>query len=51
MDADRKVTALKHLQGLIWRAGYLNGHIIGHNARVCLEAHAADVCPAALWVA
>ncbi|XP_043197152.1 enolase-phosphatase E1-like isoform X2 [Amphibalanus amphitrite] len=30
MDADRKVTALKHLQGLIWTRGYLDGHIIGH---------------------
>ncbi|KAF0309560.1 Enolase-phosphatase E1 [Amphibalanus amphitrite] len=30
MDADRKVTALKHLQGLIWTRGYLDGRIIGH---------------------
>jgi len=30
MDADRKVPALKQLQGAIWRAGYLSGHITAH---------------------
>ena len=29
MAADRKVTALKQLQGHIWRHGYLNGDLLG----------------------
>ncbi|MFC3394697.1 acireductone synthase [Brenneria rubrifaciens] len=30
MDEDRKSTALKLLQGIIWRAGYQNGDFRGH---------------------
>ncbi|MGL4726705.1 MAG: acireductone synthase [Scandinavium sp.] len=30
MDEDRKSTALKALQGLIWREGYVNGDFTGH---------------------
>lgn len=30
MDDDRKYTALKALQGMVWRAGYLNGDFRGH---------------------
>lgn len=30
MDADRKLTALKQLQGLIWDDGYASGHLRGH---------------------
>ncbi|MBD8216135.1 acireductone synthase [Erwinia persicina] len=30
MDQDRKSTALKALQGMIWRAGYENGSFTGH---------------------
>lgn len=30
MDEDRKSTALKALQGMIWREGYLNGDFKGH---------------------
>lgn len=30
MDEDRKVTALKSLQGLIWKAGYESGELQGH---------------------
>ncbi|KFF61542.1 haloacid dehalogenase [Pectobacterium brasiliense] len=30
MDEDRKSTALKQLQGIIWRAGYRNGDFQGH---------------------
>ncbi|MFE8100008.1 acireductone synthase [Brenneria goodwinii] len=30
MDEDRKSTALKLLQGIIWRSGYLNGDFRGH---------------------
>ncbi|MEI7144479.1 acireductone synthase [Pectobacterium brasiliense] len=30
MDEDRKSTALKLLQGIIWRAGYRNGDFQGH---------------------
>lgn len=30
MDQDRKSTALKALQGMIWRAGYENGRFTGH---------------------
>lgn len=30
MDEDRKSTALKALQGIIWRDGYLNGDFTGH---------------------
>ena len=29
MDEDRKSTALKALQGIIWRDGYLNGDFTG----------------------
>ncbi|MCX8959246.1 acireductone synthase [Erwinia psidii] len=42
MDEDRKSTALKALQGMIWRDGYLNGCFTGHLY--------ADVLPALrLW--
>lgn len=30
MDADRKVTPLKALQGMIWKAGYAEGALQGH---------------------
>lgn len=30
IDADRKVTALKALQGLVWKQGYENGDFTGH---------------------
>lgn len=30
MDEDRKSTALKALQGMVWRVGYLNGSFTGH---------------------
>ena len=30
IDADRKVTALKALQGLVWKHGYENGDFTGH---------------------
>ena len=30
MDHDRKSTGLKALQGMIWRAGYVNGSFTGH---------------------
>ncbi len=30
MDEDRKSTALKALQGMVWREGYLNGNYTGH---------------------
>lgn len=30
IDADRKVTPLKTLQGLLWRAGYEDGSLTGH---------------------
>lgn len=30
IDADRKITPLKSLQGLIWEAGYRNGDFKGH---------------------
>ncbi|SNY78576.1 acireductone synthase [Enterobacter sp. CC120223-11] len=30
MDEDKKSTALKALQGLIWRGGYVNGDFTGH---------------------
>lgn len=30
MDEDRKSTALKSLQGMIWREGYVNGDFTGH---------------------
>ena len=30
MDEDRKSTALKALQGIIWREGYVNGDFTGH---------------------
>ncbi|WP_336998301.1 acireductone synthase [Leclercia sp. M50] len=30
MDDDRKSTALKALQGIIWREGYVNGDFTGH---------------------
>ncbi|ATZ10784.1 acireductone synthase [Erwinia amylovora] len=30
MDEDRKSTALKALQGMVWRDGYLNGCFTGH---------------------
>ncbi|HEY8553255.1 MAG TPA: acireductone synthase [Burkholderiales bacterium] len=40
IDADRKITALKALQGLIWEAGYRSGELRGH---VYEDAHAALV--------
>jgi enolase-phosphatase E1 len=30
MDEDRKITPLKTLQGMIWRAGYVSGELRGH---------------------
>lgn len=30
IDADRKVTALKTLQGMVWKQGYENGDFTGH---------------------
>jgi enolase-phosphatase E1 len=30
MDEDRKVSSLKAVQGMIWRAGYESGHLTGH---------------------
>ncbi len=30
MDADRKVTSLKALQGMIWKSGYLSGELVSH---------------------
>lgn len=30
IDADRKVTPLKALQGMVWQAGYANGDFTGH---------------------
>jgi len=30
IDEDRKITPLKSLQGLIWEAGYRQGHFAGH---------------------
>lgn len=30
LDADQKITPLKSLQGMIWRAGYEQGHFSGH---------------------
>jgi enolase-phosphatase E1 len=30
IDADRKVTSLKALQGLVWKQGYENGDFTGH---------------------
>ncbi len=30
IDADRKATPLKALQGLIWEAGYAAGHLVAH---------------------
>ena len=38
IDEDRKVTALKALQGLIWETGYRDGALIGH---IYDDAHAA----------
>lgn len=41
IDEDRKVTPLKTLQGLIWRAGYENGSLRGHlypEVAACLRA-------------
>ena len=47
MREDAKVTALKSLQGLIWRAGYEDGRIKGHlwpDVPACLRAwHEAGV--------
>jgi enolase-phosphatase E1 len=37
IDADRKITPLKALQGMIWEAGYRNGDFTGH-----IYADAAD---------
>jgi enolase-phosphatase E1 len=44
MAEDAKVTPLKTLQGLIWRAGYLDGRLKGHlwpDVAPCLRAWAA----------
>ncbi|GGW69042.1 acireductone synthase [Alishewanella tabrizica] len=30
LDADQKITPLKSLQGMVWRAGYQQGHFTGH---------------------
>jgi enolase-phosphatase E1 len=30
IDADEKITVLKSLQGIIWEAGYRQGHFTGH---------------------
>ena len=30
IDEDRKITALKSLQGIVWEAGYRNGDFTGH---------------------
>ena len=41
LDADLKITPLKSLQGLIWQAGYFNGHFTGHlyeDAALALQA-------------
>lgn len=47
MDEDRKVTALKTLQGLIWRSGYergeLRGHIYDDAVRALRNWHALDI--------
>jgi enolase-phosphatase E1 len=47
IDADRKVTALKDLQGMIWEAGYRDGAFRGHvhdDAVAALRAwHAAGI--------
>lgn len=43
MEEDAKVTPLKSLQGLIWRAGYLDGRLKGHlwpDVAPCLRAWA-----------
>ncbi|MEO3475080.1 acireductone synthase [Roseomonas sp. CAU 1739] len=44
MNEDAKVTPLKTLQGLIWRAGYLDGRLKGHlwpDVAPCLRAWSA----------
>ena len=41
IDADKKITPLKTLQGMIWEAGYNNGDFKGHiykDAYECLQA-------------
>lgn len=47
MDEDRKVTPLKTLQGLIWKAGYVQGGLRGHLYKDAFEAlkawHAAGL--------
>jgi enolase-phosphatase E1 len=47
IDADRKITSLKALQGMIWEAGYRNGDFTGHiyaDATASLQAwHAAGI--------
>lgn len=47
MDADAKITPLKHLQGLIWREGYRNGALQGAlypDVAPCLRAwHASGL--------
>ncbi len=37
IDEDKKVTALKTLQGMIWQAGYQNGDYTGHLYRDAYE--------------
>lgn len=47
MDADRKITALKALQGMIWKSGYAEGELVSHvypDALAGLQAwHAAGI--------
>ena len=47
IDADRKHTALKALQGMVWQAGYRNGDFTAHVYRDAAEAlrawHAAGI--------
>ena len=45
IDADKKITPLKALQGMIWEAGYKNGDFKGHiykDAYDCLKAWHAE---------
>lgn len=44
MDEDRKSTALKALQGIVWRSGYLNGDFHGHLYPEVAEQLAAWQC-------
>lgn len=45
IDGDKKITPLKSLQGMIWRAGYENGSLKGHlypDVKKTLEAWRAE---------